>query len=81
MNPRLEQLLVELGKHFGKTTRWKTLCKERNATTDEEKMKLAEQVLGEWSTGAVAELSSHRARLDGAKSITVDEFLSKGKKA
>jgi hypothetical protein len=79
MNPRLKQLLVELGKHFGKTTRWRALCKERQATVDEEKIKLAEQVLGEWSTGTVAELASHRAKLGGAKSIRVDEFL-RGKK-
>jgi hypothetical protein len=80
MNARLQQLLFELGKHFGKTTRWKALCKERKVRTDDEKIKLAEQVLGEWTTGTVAELSSHRARLDGAKSISVDEFLGKGKK-
>jgi hypothetical protein len=80
MSPRLQQLLVELGKHFGKTTRWRALCKENKATTDDEKIKVAEQVLGEWSTGTVAELSSHRAKLGGAKSITVDEFLGRGKK-
>jgi hypothetical protein len=80
MNPRLQQLLVELGKHFGKTTRWRALCKETNAETDEDKIKLAQQVLGEWSTGTVAEFSSERAKLTGAKTITVDDLLGKSKK-
>jgi hypothetical protein len=77
MNPRLTQLLGELGKQFGKTTRWRALCKERSSTTDEEKIELAEQVLQEWSTGTVAEFSSHQAKLAGVKSITVNEFLGK----
>jgi hypothetical protein len=80
MNTRLKHLEIELGKHFGKTTRWRALCKEQMVKTDAEKIKLAEQVLAEWSTGTVAEFSSHQAQLDGAKSITVDNFLGKGKK-
>lgn len=75
MSKRLEALRVELAKHFGKTTRWKVLCKERNATTEEDQIKLAEQVLGEWSTGTVAELRSHQLDLEGVKPVALDEFL------
>ena len=35
MNERLEYLLTELGKHFGKNTRWKLLCLEQDAATEE----------------------------------------------
>jgi hypothetical protein len=80
MKPKLKKLLAELGIHFGKTTRWRALCKERNARSDDEKIVIAEQVLHEWSSGTVAELYSHNAKLHGAKSITVQEFLNKRKR-
>src|SRR4051794_21373496 len=41
---RLKELRSELFEHFGKITRWKVLCQERDATTDEEKILLAEEV-------------------------------------
>ena len=60
MKPKLKKLLSELGSQFAKTTRWRAICKERNATTDDEKIAAAEQVLQEWSAGTVAELYAHR---------------------
>lgn len=80
MKPKLKKLLAELGRHFGKTTRWRAVCKEQNATTDDERIAVAEQVLQEWSTGTVAELYSHNAKLHGAKATTVQEFLNKHKR-
>lgn len=65
MNVRLQELLVDLGGRFGKTTRWGVLCREHDATTDEDKIRLAEHVLSEWSTGTVAEWQSHHLRLQG----------------
>lgn len=47
---RLERLIEQLAKDFGKITRWQVLCKEQNATTEAHKVELAEQVLAEWST-------------------------------
>ena len=52
---RLRELRSKLFEHFGKITRWKVLCQERDATTDEEKIRLAEEVLRTPSTGTVAE--------------------------
>jgi hypothetical protein len=64
---RLKQLLAELAKDFGKTTRWRVLCKEQKATTDADKTRLAEQVLAEPSLGTVAAGHAQWARLHGAK--------------
>jgi hypothetical protein len=64
---RLESLLAELAKDFGKTTRWRLLCQEQNATTEAEQIELALQVLAEPSEGSVAAGYSHWARLQGAK--------------
>jgi hypothetical protein len=77
MSKRLDELRAELAKHFGKTTRWKVLCKKHHAETEEEKVKLAEQVLAEWSTGTVAEWRSHRLDLEGVKPMDLDEFLGR----
>lgn len=76
MNQRLDDLLTELGKHFGKLTRWKALCQERDARTDEDKIRLAEEVLAAYSTGTVAEWYSYHLRLRGKKSMNIDEFLA-----
>jgi hypothetical protein len=67
MNRCLKQLLVELAKDFGKTTRWKVLCKEQNVATDADKIRLAEQILAEPCTGTVAAGYAQWARLHGAK--------------
>jgi hypothetical protein len=67
MNRRLKELLVELAKEFGKTSRWKVLCKDQNATTDEERIRLAEQVLAEPPIDTVAGGYAQWARLHGAK--------------
>lgn len=66
MKPRLKQLLVELAKSFGKTTRWKVLCKEQRANCDEARIRLAEQVLAELTLGTVAGGYAQWAKLRGA---------------
>ena len=73
---RLEELKAELFKHFGKLTRWKALCLEREVTTVEEQIRLAEEVLAASSTGTVAEWYSYHLRLQGRKSFDVDEYLA-----
>ncbi len=64
---RLEQLLAELAMDFGKTTRWKALCNEQNATTKADQIRLAEQVLSEPPMGTVAGGYAQWAKLHGAK--------------
>ena len=54
-NERLNELRTELFKVVGKVTRWKVLCQEQSAMTDEEKIRLAEEVLRTPSTGTVSE--------------------------
>ncbi|MGH7223923.1 MAG: hypothetical protein ACRELF_11890 [Gemmataceae bacterium] len=66
-SPRLEELLAELAKDFGKTTRWQALCKEQNASTDADQIRLAEQVLAEPPIGTVAGGYAQWAKLHGAK--------------
>ena len=70
---RLNELRSELFKHFGKITRWKLLCQEQDATTDEEKIRLAEEVLKAPSTGTVAEWWGSYVRLKNTKSSEVNE--------
>jgi hypothetical protein len=76
MNQTLDDLLNELGKHFGKLTRWKALCQEREITTDEKKIELAEEVLAAYSTGTVSEWYSYHLRLQGRKPLNIDDLLS-----
>jgi hypothetical protein len=66
-NPRLTQLLAELRKDFGKTTRWRVLCNEQNATSEADQIRLAEQVLAEPPLGSVAAGHAQWARLHGAQ--------------
>ena len=73
---RLQELKAELSRHFGNLTRWKALCQERDVTTDEEKIRLAEEVLAAPSTGTNAEWLTHHLRLKGGKSFDVDEMLA-----
>jgi hypothetical protein len=77
MNQRLDNLLAELAKVFGRTTKWRALCKQHNATTEADQIKLAEQVLGEPCTGTVTEGHAHALELDGVKSIDLDDFLGR----
>lgn len=65
---RLQELLTELAKDFGKMSRWQLLCEEQHATSEAEQVRIAEQVLAEPAGGSVAEGYSHWARLHGAKS-------------
>lgn len=53
-------------------TRCKVLCREQDATTDEEKIRLAEEVLQAPSTGTVAEWWGSHLRLKGKKSFKVE---------
>jgi hypothetical protein len=73
---RLEELKAELFEHFGKLTRWKALCVERDAKTDEDQIRLAEEVLAAHSTGTVAEWQSYHLRLQGKKSMNIDDYLA-----
>ena len=70
---RLRELRSKLFEHFGKITRWKVLCQERDATTDEEKIQLAEEVLRASSTGTVPEWWGAHLRLKGKKPFKVDD--------
>jgi len=51
---RLEELLAELAKDFGKISRWQLLCKNEDAATEADQIRLAEQVLAEPAVGSVA---------------------------
>ena len=70
---KLEQLRSELFEHFGKITQWKVLCQEQDATTDEEKIRLAEDVLKAPWTGTVAEWWGAHLRLKGKNPFNVDD--------
>lgn len=67
MNQQLRQLLVQLGKSFGKTTRWLALCEEQHANCDGDQIRLAMQVLAEPPTDTVAGGYAQWAKLHGAK--------------
>ena len=69
---RLGEMRTELFRHFGKITRWKVLCRERDALNDEEKIRLAEEVLRTPTTGTVADWRGSHRRLSGDKSPEVD---------
>jgi hypothetical protein len=75
---RLGGMKAQLSRHFGKLTRWRALCQERDVTTDDEKIRLAEEVLAAPSTGTVAEWLTHHLHLKGGKSFDVDEMLLGG---
>jgi hypothetical protein len=67
MNDHLQKLLAMLSADFGKMTRWRALCAEQGATSDCEKIRLAEQVLAEPSISGVAGGYAQWAKLHGAK--------------
>jgi hypothetical protein len=73
---RLQEVKAELSRHFGKFTRWKALCQERNVTAFEDQIRLAEEVLAAPSTGTNAEWLTHHLRLKGSQSFDVDEMLA-----
>jgi hypothetical protein len=75
---RLNELKAELSRHFGRFTRWRALCQERDVTTVEGQIRLAEEVLAAPSTGTNAEWLTYHLRLKGGKSFDVDEMLAKG---
>jgi hypothetical protein len=65
----LGELLDELGQVFGKLTTWRLRCKEQNATTEADLIRLAEEVLAQPCTGTVAEGHCRWLRLNGAQSV------------
>jgi hypothetical protein len=71
-----EELKSDLFEHFGKLTPWKALGLEQDAKTDEDKIRLAEEVLAGSSTGTVAEWYGSHLRLQGKKRFDVDEYLA-----
>ena len=73
---RLQELKAELSRHFGRFTRWKAMCPERDVTTVEEQIRLAEEVLAAPSTGTNAEWLTHHLRLKGSQSFDVGEMLA-----
>lgn len=74
---RLGELKTELARHFGRLTKWRALCMERDVTNVKEQVRLAEEVLKAPSTGTNAEWLSHHLRLKGGKSFDVDEMLAR----
>jgi hypothetical protein len=78
MSQRLEELKAELGKVFGRYAKWQLRCKEQNARTEAEQIKLAEEVLAEPCTGTVAEARTHSLGLQGVKTIELKDFLGRG---
>ena len=69
---RLEEVRTELLRQFGKITLWKVLCRERDAVTDEDKIRLAEEVLKTPTTGTVAEWWGSHLRLSRDRSPEAD---------
>jgi hypothetical protein len=67
MSKRLDELKAELGKVFGRLNKWRSRCKEQNAGTEAEKIKLAEEVLAEPCSGTVAEARTHSLGLQGVQ--------------
>lgn len=67
MSKPLDELRAELGKVFGRLNKWRSRCKEQNASTEAEKIKLAEDVLAEPCSGSVAEARTHSLGLQGVK--------------
>ena len=75
---RLDERKAELSRHFGKLTRWRAVCLERDATTVEGQIRLADEILEAPSTGTNAEWLTHHLRLKGQESFDVDEMLAGG---
>ncbi len=78
---RLDELRKELGTVFGRLTKWRARCQERNALTEAEQIKLAEEVLAEPCSGTVAEARTHSLSLEGVQTLELDDFLGKQKTA
>ncbi len=76
MNQRLEELKKQLRDDFGKLTCWQWLCKDQNATTEQEQIALAEQVLAMPRMDNVAAAHTYWLRLQGKKSADISDILS-----
>ncbi len=78
MNDRLRLLLIEISKRFGRTTRWKVLCQEQHATSDSDRIRVAEQVLAEPPSDTVAGGYAQWAKLHGAKDRQAPPYTPTG---
>lgn len=72
---RLEELKSELATVFGRYTKWRVRCKDHNAISDADQIRVAEEVLREPCTGTVAEWQCHSLALQGVASVDLDDFL------
>ncbi|HEY5313369.1 MAG TPA: hypothetical protein VIK18_12655 [Pirellulales bacterium] len=77
MSKRLDALRAELAKVFGRYSKWQLRCKEQAAATEQQQIRLAEEVLAEPCTGTVAEARTHALGLQGVKSVDLDVFLDR----
>jgi hypothetical protein len=75
---RLEELTTELAKVFGRITKWRWRCKEQNAVSEADQIKVAEEVLAEPCTGTVAEWAHYQASLKGVKSRQAPPYKPTG---
>ncbi len=76
MSKILRKLKEQLRNDFGKTTRWVLLCKEHSATSQAEKIRLAQQVLAEPMTRTVAEWYSCWAKLYGFANPRLEQLVA-----
>jgi hypothetical protein len=72
----LREYVEQLGKEFGRITKWQYYCKLNKATTEEEKIKFAIQVLEEPISGSVAESFSYWLKI---KNLDKDSLPQRGK--
>jgi hypothetical protein len=76
MNKTLEELKKELRDGFGKITCWQWLCKERDATTEQAQVEVAEEVLAMPQMGNVAAAQAYRSRLEGRRTRDIRDILA-----
>lgn len=78
MNEHLRLLLAEISKKFGRITRWEVLCQEQHATSDADRIRVAQQVLAEHATDTVAGGYAQWAKLHGAKDRQAPPYKATG---
>ncbi len=76
MKKTFEELKTELRNDFGKITCWKWLCKEQNATTEQDKIAVAEQVLAMPRMNNVAAAQTYWLRLHGKRTRDIRDILA-----
>lgn len=65
MNIRLDELRRDLAVVFGRLAKWQIRCEEQIATSAEDQIRLAEEVLAEPCTGTVIEAQGYWLGLHG----------------